>query len=32
MKYVLFYLEKDCKQRLVLKDKKENLKGMDLNL
>lgn len=32
MKYILFYLEKDCKQRLVVKDKKENLKGIDLNL
>lgn len=32
MKDSLFYLENDCKQRLVLKDKKENLKSADLNL
>lgn len=31
MKDSLFYLENDCKQRLVLKDKKENLKSVDFN-
>lgn len=32
MKYVLFYLENDHKQRLAPKGKKEDLKNADLDL
>lgn len=32
MKYGLFYLENDCKQRLTPKGKKGNLKNPDLDL